>query len=478
MNSLILANNAPDYFRFFNPLAEELEKLGTVQFALDSTYSKKYNEITSEDCFIFSNFCEKVTPQDIEEVSDVIAKIQNEFGTWFLYPDADRDFYFHTFSKNVANNQYQLFCNLIAFFVDIFKNNKIDYVFYENASNALVLVAREIARMYGAKFVGITIARLPGRISLLDKWENEDEDYSVIFEQLSSGKLIADDVAKAYVESYIKNFEDTQPDYMYKNPLNVISIAENYANLDKLKVLLFKTRFLFKKTKWDFQIGNPFRSAYLSFYRNIKRKIKVALLKDLFEPFQSQTEDKYYLYPLHFHPEASTSLLAREYGCEYDIIRNIAYSLPYGTKLYVKDHVSAYGYPSLSFYQKLKQLPNVHVITPHAPTKEMIRKSIGIITLTSTVGYEALLLNKPVTILGEGFYKFHKNCFQCDSLKSIGTYLIKMKNDDMSLEKNYNQLFLYAYYLGTKKIKLDYLDKDSSNQKKAVKELLVSLKLG
>src|SRR5690606_36008536 len=114
--------------------------------------------------------------------------------------------------------------------------------------------------------------------------------------------------------------------------------------------------------------------------------------------------EKYILYPLHYHPEASTSVLAGTYLDELAVIKNISFSLPHGVKLYVKDHVSAYGYPSLEFYEKLKNLPNVRLLSPFENTKILIARSCAVITLTSTVGYEALLMGKRVFLYGRVFY--------------------------------------------------------------------------
>ena len=115
--------------------------------------------------------------------------------------------------------------------------------------------------------------------------------------------------------------------------------------------------------------------------------------------------ESYYLFPLHLQPEASTLMMAPYYVNQVATIENIAKSLPGNAYLYVKEHTSSYGKHSLDFYKQIKKIPNVRLLSPNESIKELIKKSICPIVLTSTVGWEALLIGKPVVVLGEVFYK-------------------------------------------------------------------------
>src|SRR5690606_22483223 len=106
--------------------------------------------------------------------------------------------------------------------------------------------------------------------------------------------------------------------------------------------------------------------------------------------------DRFFVYPIHYHPESSTSVLAPYYTNEYSNILNISNSLPFGSFLYVKDHSSAIGVQGKEFYKKVSALPSVKLIPPSFNIKKLILASEGIITVNSTAGYEALILGKPV----------------------------------------------------------------------------------
>ena len=106
----------------------------------------------------------------------------------------------------------------------------------------------------------------------------------------------------------------------------------------------------------------------------------------------------------------------------------------------------------------------------------MIRNSIGVITLTSTVGYEALLLNKPVITLGKVFYSFHDNCTFCDSLLKLPTLLRKMRDFSGCLSDRNNRAFIAAYFDGTYPIKIQYNDPLEKNQLISVHLIIDELK--
>ena len=152
---------------------------------------------------------------------------------------------------------------------------------------------------------------------------------------------------------------------------------------------------------------------------------------------------------MHFHPESSTSILAGTYLDEYEVIRNIAFNLPEGVRLYVKDHISAWGYPSLDFYRRVSRLPNLRLLGPNEPTKLLIKASAGVITLTSTVGYEALILKTRVYLYGRVFYEFHKGVIRVENPAKLYDLLSANMNQPIDWDDDYNNDFVCAYYQST-----------------------------
>ncbi|MBI1984975.1 MAG: hypothetical protein HYS60_02580 [Candidatus Wildermuthbacteria bacterium] len=122
---------------------------------------------------------------------------------------------------------------------------------------------------------------------------------------------------------------------------------------------------------------------------------------------------------MHAQPEASTLVLARYYYHQLYTIHNIAFSLPFPCKLYVKEHPVIIKTKSVSFYRALKRIPNVVLISPQEDTQKLIQKAAGIITLTSTIGMEAVLAGKPTYVLGNVSYDFHPGCIKVKNFDEL-----------------------------------------------------------
>ncbi len=109
---------------------------------------------------------------------------------------------------------------------------------------------------------------------------------------------------------------------------------------------------------------------------------------------------KYVYFPLHYQPENSTLMCAPKYEKQQYYIDSIAKSLPADTYLYVKEHYTLVGNRELSFYKEMRKYPNVVVISPWESSRDLILHAESVVTLTGTVGFEAMLLRKPVLCSG------------------------------------------------------------------------------
>lgn len=116
-----------------------------------------------------------------------------------------------------------------------------------------------------------------------------------------------------------------------------------------------------------------------------------------------QKEDTYVYFPLHLIPEASTVIKAPYYINELHIIESVSKALPIGWKLYVKEHQSMLGERSLEFYEKVNRIPNCMMVQPNYYTdpKPWITNAKGVITITGTSAYEAVLLGKRAIVFGD-----------------------------------------------------------------------------
>lgn len=455
MNILLLSNGAPNYHHFFNRLAQNFHADGaSVVIAVDSEFSRDINDL---DALGFDVYEFSVYFSMHQTNNALLENYANCNLNAALLSDFERAEVYDIWGTK--NNEYfeRLKSALLSYFEEIFQRHDIDAVVYENVSNTFSHFAYFVSKKYDACYCGIGGSRLPGRFSITSDPLNDNEPEE-IFHAICSGKRLIEPEIKAWCEEYLTNIDTTVPDYMKINGLDNTSLLKRYIRWDRLKTIIALIRHIGDDAHHAFQLGNPVRHYFNLFKRNVERKLKIQWLNGYYE--SPSSSEKFILYPLHFHPESSTSILAGTYLNEYEVIKNIAFNLPQGMKLYVKDHISAYGFPSLSFYKKLKNLPNVRVIHPGAKTKLLIKQSLGVITLTSTVGYEALLMGKKVFLYGSVFYEFHKNVIKVNNPAKIFDILSSNISTKSNLDKEYTINFIASYFYSTARGGLNLMQKE------------------
>lgn len=418
MKFLILINAAPNYKYYFFVLAKELQTRGhDVTFAVDSrrsTFLEPINDLdNSSNTFFFDDYLKKHFNKDI-----TLPKISNEYWGDVFYSDFDR-FLTHSYNLDKEKNYWlNIKNNLDNFFHKIISENNIDYILYENISNSFSYSAYKIGMNLNCHYIGLMGSRIPNHFEIQCSVIERELDR---IDYLSSLPLTEAEIS--WYNEYKKNIASIQPDYMRMNGLDNVNLtrllkAEKFRKFFNLLFISHKYEHFY-----DYMFGDPRKTAIKAIRVNMQRKLnsKFALraYTDNNELKSNLLKEDYYVYPIHFHPESSTSVLAPEYTNEYSNIINIANNLPYGTYLYVKDHKSAIGTQDRSFYRKISSLPNVRLIHPEYNIKHLIRKSIGVITINSTAGYEALLLDKPVYIFGRVFYERFPNVHKLSTFKDI-----------------------------------------------------------
>ncbi|ELD0467366.1 capsular biosynthesis protein [Escherichia coli] len=437
MNVLILINSAPKYKFFYHELAQVFSLHGhNIYYAIDSISSKYMEPVKeideSKNSFYFSSYLEMNYNKDFKCLYECT------YGDFF-YSDFDR-FLTHKYNLNKTKKYWEKvrLC-LDSFFYEIITAHKIDLVLYENISNSFAYSAWRIAELLGVEYRGLMGARLPGRFEIQSSIIDKEVDK---IKKNANMKISREDEEWFY--EYKKNITNIQPDYMKNNSLNTISLNKLF-KFSRLKTFFrILKSYYYVDDYYEFQRGSIIKKMFNNTYVNIHRYITSKVTRKF---FISATEikklsEKYYVYPIHYHPESSTSVLAPSYTNEYSNIINIANNLKFGTFLYVKDHISAKGIQSYNFYKKIAALPNVRLISSVVNIKELIRHSLGVITINSTAGYEALLLEKPVYLFGRVFYECFPYVYKMDSF-------IDLRN--ISLEEDFCISRIVPWYVAYRK---------------------------
>jgi len=273
-----------------------------------------------------------------------------------------------------------------------------DYYLSYGTAGYDTAIFKEVLRKRGTHVMEMTPGFINGKFSfskdLSNKWDFLDETYQKFKKHDISKKQ------KEEVDKFMHSFKNKE-----KKPSCVQSYKEP----------------IFKKIRKYFGYGIKFLR-----YRNLPPNIRVyfwPIIQKTYDKLnifeKARKNEKFALFPLHFTPEASTLIYGKWHVDQANLIETIAKSLPVTHTLYVKEHPFGYGNRSLSFYKKLKKLPNVRIISPYEDNFELVKKCSLLLTITGTSGWEAFLLGKPCIAFGDTFYKGADSIVCIESLKEL-----------------------------------------------------------
>lgn len=120
---------------------------------------------------------------------------------------------------------------------------------------------------------------------------------------------------------------------------------------------------------------------------------------------------------LHYQPERSSLPVGLHFSQQWLAIRLLAWSLPEGWKLVVREHPTTWlraldvTVRTKSFYRDIAALPNTVLGSMDVDTFDLIDQSRAVATLTGHVGFQALLRDRPAIVFGLAAYKDHPACY-------------------------------------------------------------------
>lgn len=148
------------------------------------------------------------------------------------------------------------------------------------------------------------------------------------------------------------------------------------------------------------------------FYENYTLEYKkrlIILVKGLFNKYDSiekiSSDVEVIFYPLHQEPEATLNYMSEFYSNQCSTIENILKCLNENQILVVKEHPVDKGALLMNKFLELRRkYSGLYFIPAEVHGRQVLEKTSRVVTLTSTVGWEAFVLGKKVYVLGEIFY--------------------------------------------------------------------------
>ena len=225
------------------------------------------------------------------------------------------------------------------------------------------------------------------------------------------------------------------------------TLQKNLFSLLKVKKLIKLLVGEYKYRFGEYQDDNHI-SGYIGPFlsQRIIRPWQARLMDKRFRNLYVRIKDlpllNYAFFPLHSEPEVTLSVYSKPYLNQIEAIRLFSHNLPVGMKLVVKEHPWSIGKRPISYYRKLLGIPNVMLAHPSLKSRELVSNASLITVIAGSIGFEALILRKPVVVLGRTPYNFLPKSMihHANSLDRLG-YDIR----DLMENYEYNEDALLSY---------------------------------
>jgi hypothetical protein len=331
-----------------------------------------------------------------------IDELESNYGGLWKFAYTDRQLItFHHYTKYAEHDLTRdqilnILQGIFDYYEDLIVNDKIDTFITYAVAGVWATVAAAVAKRYGCKYFELVSTRFPDRTALMQGVGQNtfatgitpnEEDKKNAKELLTQFRKIPQQPSYLSIGDVLKS----RSEFKLNKVLNLIRPDNNPFDTPQIDVADpgNMTPALLQRIK-----------NWVSFKQNYKAVSNVKC--GLFSELPDKTPIAFF--PLHVEPEAATMVLAPYYINMLALVENISKSLPANYMLCVKEHPNMLGMRPISYYQALSKIPNLILLPPKLNSISVIIKSKLVITINSTAGLEAALLQKPVITFGSCHY--------------------------------------------------------------------------
>jgi len=295
------------------------------------------------------------------------------------------------FSKKSRKKMLLWFYKNITFFENYLKKNKPDLIIgglERIPSQMCQKVAKKMKIPYYIIELSVPIANkfcftknLDGHLSSVDEY----------FNQRRGKKISPNDLKK--VKDYLKGERSKKVSHFIKGSRPVV-------NMTKIKFFFWMmyVAFIVEKNQ------NPYINIFRGLKNYLVKTYRFIRAKSLYKKADWKN-DKIVYFPLHLAEDAQLLVRAPQYRKQEEIIEIISKSIPVDHVLYIKEHPCNPGDIKYKVLKRIAKLPNVKLIKYNISSRKIIKNSSCIVTICSSVGWESILLHKPVVNLGNVYYE-------------------------------------------------------------------------
>lgn len=371
--------------RITNAIADKLrERDVNVNFVTLSKEAHQFLARKSKECVYMMNRLRKYRIEG--NPVDYLAKMEEKYDIPSIETIVTADL---EHSKMPREKTYAVMAKHFRFWEDYLQKNEID-VILGGSERFINVIPRVVSKKYSVQYVTLNSSPIPGRSCVSTDVHGHHSPLDEYWKKNKNRELTKEEKERAI--QFIKSFRQERGREFVWGSMPEVS-------LKKIKFFLDRT---WKKIFVE-GIDYPYMDISGGTWRYVLKLTRARLARKYYSEYNPK--ENYVFYPLHMPHEAQLRLRAQQYIDQVYVAENIARSLPAGYKLYVKEHPNHRGEFSLGELKKIAELPNVKLLPPPISSPEVAENSSCVVTINSTVGWEAMLLKKPVINLGRAFYE-------------------------------------------------------------------------
>lgn len=436
---------------------------GVVQVRSSYEYLKKQKDVAYTSLILDEDIHKKLFDEIIDE--EYLAQLEKEYGRpnlWpYLYVDRVimqqqlvREYPYDAplLSHDDMRRKLQVTAKEIISFLD---REKPDVVVISVIGCVAASLLYHIAKKRGIKTINVDMARIGKNVVF-------SEDYRIfsgVHERLPQLQAGDKSPQRENTILYLEKFRATPAPFHKASAPSYKKQAHRSANLRFLAPghffwsaywhikMLIKDIFRGKSDYTDIRL-------WWAIWDKLKRKARgLRGYEDMYTT--PEPKRRFAFYPLHSEPEIALLLYAPFYTNQLEVIARTAQSLPFDMLLLVKEHPAMVGYRTRAYYKELLKIPNVRLIDPRTPSHVLIQRSELTLTITSTAGWESVILKRPVITFGDVFFNELPGVARCRGFEELPE-LIQKQLRDWSHDEG--TLIHYISALLEEAVPVDYID--------------------
>lgn len=299
------------------------------------------------------------------------------------------------YGKETRERQEKVFYCIYKTYKDFLLKVKPDYMVFPDIETVNGMLLLNICKELNIEVMVITHTRQIGVSFFSTDYRETLPPYFGKYSDLDYRRahlFLTNNIKNAIIGNQLENQKIRIKPYanIFKRLLNAMRIYYKYEHNGIFDTGLYlRIRLNFEKyfELWREFWFYKYQIKYFDFYKTRKPNL-----------------DKFVLILLQVTPESSINTFSQYFIRQERMIELVRLNLPSNYKLLVKEHPAMRGMRKTSWYKSIKKKLGVFLVSHDLDTRELIKKSSLVVTVTGSAGLECYHMDKSVLMFGPTFF--------------------------------------------------------------------------